>query len=499
MKRILELNNVDARAFLMKEESYSNIDLPHYFSFKSLLDKLSQKLDGKFLKDFRSDNPRDFEDVNHTLLSNKDGKYAWRPFQLINPAIYVSLIHSITEDKNWNLIRARFEVFQSEQRIECHSLPVLSESNTKTDKTEQILTWWEMIEQRSLVLSLDFKYVMHTDISDCYNSIYTHSVSWALHTKKEAKKKANRTNNSLVGVSIDNHLQDMSFGQTNGIPQGSVAMDFIAEMILGYVDHLLAEKLTNLNITSYRILRFRDDYRIFTNNPFESEVITKELSEILTGLGLKLNGDKTAASDDIVKSSIKPDKRYWISNGRKAENKQKWLIQIYLLSDLYPNSGTVDTQMRLFLKVLNNSKKNDSQLETLISLVTEIAIKNPRVVPSAMAILSIFLDRIEKNEVKNEIADKIRAKFDQIPNSSYIKVWFQRLYLKIDKEEVYDEPLCKYLVNEKQKIWNFDWLDNGLKNIINATSIVKKSKIAKTKLTMSMEEIEKVIRHNNYY
>src|SRR5699024_1602566 len=152
------------------------------------------------------------------------------------------------------------------------------------------------------------KYVIHSDITDCYGSIYTHSISWALHTKKEGKKKENRNNDSLIGVVIDNHLQDMSYGQTNGIPQGSTLMDFISEIVLGYVDLLLSKRLCDLKIEEYKILRYRDDYRIFTNDSYEAEQITKELAEILSSLGLRLNADKTEASDDIIKSAIKPDK-----------------------------------------------------------------------------------------------------------------------------------------------------------------------------------------------
>lgn len=215
--------------------------------------------------------------------------------------------------------------------------------------TYQILTWWQMIEQKSLTLSLDFKYVLHTDIADCYSSIYTHSIPWAIHTKEKAKK--NRKN-SLFGNTIDTHLQDMSCGQTNGIPQGSVLMDFIAEIVLGYVDLLLTQKLESTGISDYGILRYRDDYRIFTNNPFLAEQIAKELSEILSNNGLKLNADKTSASSDIIKSSLKLDKRYWISNKVITGNKQKWLIQLYLLSEKFPNSGTIDTQMRNFLITL---------------------------------------------------------------------------------------------------------------------------------------------------
>jgi hypothetical protein len=36
-------------------------------------------------------------------------------------------------------------------------------------------------------------------------------------------------------------MRGMNFSQTNGIPQGSVLMDFIAEMVLGYIDERLSQ------------------------------------------------------------------------------------------------------------------------------------------------------------------------------------------------------------------------------------------------------------------
>ena len=496
MKSILELNNEDAKNLLLKQESYSNINLPDYFSFQSLLNNIDKELSGKKLSDFRTKTPREFDNVNHKLLSNKDGKFAWRPFQLINPAIYVSLVSIITDKDSWITIKDRFKTFQSNERIECHSLPAISESKNKTDKSAQILNWWQMIEQKSLTLSLDFKHVLHTDISDCYSSIYTHSVPWAIHTKEESKK--NRKN-SLLGNAIDNHLQDMSYGQTNGIPQGSVLMDFIAEIVLGYIDLILTKKLKTENINDYRILRYRDDYRIFTNNSFEAEHIAKELSEILSSLGLKLNAEKTIPSDDLIKSSLKPDKRYWISNKIITGSKQKWLIQLYLLSEKYPNSGTIDTQMREFLNVLEKSKKVDYNIETLISIVTEIALRNPRVVPTSIAILSIFLSKITDSKTKLILAEKIQNKFKQIPNSSFIMVWFQRLNLKINKSESYDEILCKKVSDKNVKIWNIDWLNDKLKKVFTDTEVVEMKTLKKTKKKFSKKEIKNIVSKTGYY
>ena len=42
--------------------------------------------------------------------------------------------------------------------------------------------------------SLEFSHVLHTDVVDCYGSLYTHSISWAIHGLEEAKR--NKRNNS---------------------------------------------------------------------------------------------------------------------------------------------------------------------------------------------------------------------------------------------------------------------------------------------------------------
>jgi len=498
MKSILDLNNDELKEFFLKEESYINFDLPLYFSFQKILNKVDKKLTGKKLSGFRNSSSRDFENVNYHLLTNKDGKFAWRPFQLINPAIYVSLLHTLSDNENWVSIKERFKEFRQNKKIECHSLPVITEVENKTNKEEQILTWWQEIEQKSILLAIDYHYILYTDITDCYGSIYTHSIPWALHTKSEAKKRENRNNQELVGVAIDTHLQDMSYGQTNGIPQGSVLMDFIAEIVLGYVDLLLTKELEQSNLTEYKILRYRDDYRIFTNNPFEAEQIAKLLSEILSDLGLKLNAEKTIASDNIIKSAIKEDKRYWIENKRIAENIQKWLIQLHLLSEKFPNSGTLDTQMREFLKYMKKSKKKIRNVEVLISLVTEIAFRNPRVSPIAISILSLLIGNIEGKADKKRLVKKIQSKFKQVPNSSLLKVWLQRMYLKVDKTIEYDEQICKKVIDNQKQIWNTEWLNGGLKTIIDTTPIIQDETIKKLRVKVSKKEIKKIVKKGRY-
>jgi RNA-directed DNA polymerase len=91
MKTVLELSHSEARQHFLKEKSYCRFDLPPYFSFKKLLSGLSDKLGDTNLRDYFLSKPRDHTKVNYVLLNNKDGKYAWRPYQLIHPAIYGTL------------------------------------------------------------------------------------------------------------------------------------------------------------------------------------------------------------------------------------------------------------------------------------------------------------------------------------------------------------------------------------------------------------------------
>src|SRR6185369_4855590 len=100
----------------------------------------------------------------------------------------------------------------------------------------------------------------------------------------------------------------MSYGQTNGIPQGSVLMDFLAEIVLNFADRELAKLLSK--VKNYKIIRFRDDYRIFVRNPIDGEIIIKALGETLSRLGMSLNAQKTKQSESIISDSIKSDKLY---------------------------------------------------------------------------------------------------------------------------------------------------------------------------------------------
>lgn len=260
-KCITEMTGEEAREFLLDPASYCSIHLPEYFQFGPMLSDVIGAIAGQKLE---TRGAAQHEQVNHRLATNKDGRYAWRPLDLIHPALYVSLVNEVTQPDHWSTIVAKFAEFARTPQVHCLSLPVQSLTDDK-DKAAQIRQWHRAVEQKSIELSLDFDYLFQTDIVDCYSSIYSHSIAWALHGKDEAKTR--RNDMDLVGNVIDRKIQHMRQGQTNGIPQGSTVVDFIAEMVLGYADAELAQRCADDQIPEYRVLRYRDDYRIFVNSP----------------------------------------------------------------------------------------------------------------------------------------------------------------------------------------------------------------------------------------
>ena len=488
---IVELNHRHARDLLMTEESYTKIDLPSYFSFEKLLGNIAQAMGSKHISSLWHKHPRNYEDVNHLLFDNKDGRFAWRPLELIHPALYVSLVNHITEANNWALIQTRFHEFRTNSRIQCLSIPVVPFPDERI-KAAQINQWWQEIEQRSLELSLDFQSLIHTDLVDCYAAMYTHSVAWALHTKSIAKKKRNVK--SLIGNIIDSHIQNMREGQSNGIPQGSVLMDFIAEMVLGYSDTLLSDRLDCLHITDYKILRYRDDYRIFANSSQDGELILKCLTETMIGLGLKLNPAKTKNSYDTVTASIKPDKLSWMYRRKGASDLQKRLLIIHDHGTAYPNSGSLQAALLDFhkriLKIEKKRFKRHQIVMPLVGVATDIAYHSPSTIPVFAAILSSLLDLLDTSAEKKDVIAKVRAKFSQIPNTGFLDIWLQRISYQFDSTMNYDEPLCGLITNLDSQIWNSDWVSSkALKEAIDADSIVLSDKLADMPSTILPKEV----------
>lgn len=137
------------------------------------------------------------------------------------------------------------------------------------------------------------------DISKCFDSIYTHSISWAIFGKETVKNSLSGTITGSMKDSFpekfDALLQRGNHSETNGIIIGPEQSRIFAEIILQSSDDHTLRSLKSENIihgNDYEIFRYVDDYFIFFNDEQVYKTILKHLQYNLKYFKLNLNSEK---------------------------------------------------------------------------------------------------------------------------------------------------------------------------------------------------------------
>ena len=133
------------------------------------------------------------------------------------------------------------------------------------------------------------RYLLTTDLSQFYPSIYTHSIPWALHSKSVAKEK--QTDYTLLGNVLDLAIRNGQDKQTIGIPIGPDTSLVIAEIILSSVDLKLTGQITK------RGFRYIDDIGCGFRTVAEAEDALGQLQHFTGDLQLQLNPRKTRITE----------------------------------------------------------------------------------------------------------------------------------------------------------------------------------------------------------
>lgn len=522
VKTIFDLSADEALDFLMQNDRYVTTEMPEYLNFDPVLafarEHIADTSIDKCLKDI---NPENMSDANYDIMLNKDGRYAVRVLSLSNPFLYYLLAREICTPEHWAAILDDFKVFGSAPHIQAVGIPVIPADKENFHKATTILNWWNRFEQMAVKLSLDYRYMFVTDITNCYGTIELQTVEKALSRKGTASEVDVKTD--IVRI-----LTMLRQGRNIGLPQGSTLYDIVAEIVLGYADMLLREALERDGITEgYEILRYRDDYKVFANDKDLLERISYTLQHVLEGLNLRLNSAKTRISDSIITDSIKPDKLAYIYNTPIYNNKkqcdfdgiQKQLLFILQFGRQYPNCG----QMRMLLSKLStwieeyieNVAKNqkskakpkveakpgeedaeDKKIQkrpgTIIedimamsAIAAQIAAENLNSAHYALKVISQMLSTISDEQVENgeqaskdEIVTKVLNRLGSMQNSDYLKIWLQNLAVKAEYKGDYSfadgkgNGLCHLVCGADANLWNNSFLAPAYLEGFDATAVV---------------------------
>lgn len=127
------------------------------------------------------------------------------------------------------------------------------------------------------------RFMVAADISNCFPSLYTHALPWALVGKATAKQNASRKNEWYN--QIDHWAQRSKNGETHGVLIGPHTSNILAEIILCKIDEKLCEK--------WEYTRNIDDFCCYVYNREDADAFLVDLNRGLKEFDLSLNHKKT--------------------------------------------------------------------------------------------------------------------------------------------------------------------------------------------------------------
>ena len=525
-KNILSLNHTEAMDFFLKSEQYHGFELPEYFVFDDLLQDVKDAVGKTPYEECLQEgtSPELLSDVNLDILLNKDGRYAVRPIILANPFLYYFLVREICNEQSWNTIKQLFEKFNVPHITSC-ALPVIPKEKEPFHKSTTILNWWNTLEQRSIELSLEYRYMFVTDITNCYGSVNPQAFDWAFSLKGTSYESKAQ---SPIAKNIQKYLRAFQHGRNIGIPQGSAIFDFIGEIILGYSDLLLHEAIQQANIKApYEIIRYRDDYRIYCNDKDELEKISYILQHVLESQNFRMNSKKTKISESIVTDSIKPDKLAYIYNtpifnkkGCDFDSFEKHLLYILMFARQYPDSGSIktmlsdiDKRMEDWLKpyeeevttipILEGGEPKTEKItkqrrlvggsvRAMSAVCAQIALENVGCCHYALRVLSRMVDSLKDEKDKSAIISLVYSKLCNQPNSDYNQLWLQNITYQQDKKNgtsPYKMRLCRVVAGDKNvNLWNNEWVKPKLLSGLHVNKLVDAETLKKVTPVITFRE-----------
>jgi len=199
--------------------------------------------------------------------------------------------------------------------------------------------------------SIGYKYLLYTDISRFYSTIYTHSIPWALHTKLVAKSNKGP---ALYGNTIDKFVRWANDGQTTGIPIGPDTSLLISEIIGTAIDEELKNKINN-----FKGFRYVDDFYLYFKTKQEAENALTILQNILREYELETNEGKTKIVE-LPEILLDP-----------------WVAELSQFNFRNTISGQKTDIMRYFSKAFELSKKYSDKyvMRYAISRIKELLVK----------------------------------------------------------------------------------------------------------------------------
>lgn len=151
-----------------------------------------------------------------------------------------------------------------------------------------------------------FPHLMRADVAKCFDSVYTHTLSWVtngMYASKHSRKETEGT----FGAKFDRLMQYLNYAETSGIIIGPELSRVFAEIILQEVDVRVQRVMESEGLergVHYEMMRYVDDYFIFLADPNKGHRVEEYLSSELSWFKLHLNEQKQRHFDTPLQSHM---------------------------------------------------------------------------------------------------------------------------------------------------------------------------------------------------
>lgn len=130
------------------------------------------------------------------------------------------------------------------------------------------------------------------DVSKCFDSIYTHCLSWAVKDKNFTKSHVSVS--STFGQEFDEVIRHGNHSETNGIPIGPEVSRIFAEILFQEVDRRVILGLPKLRLgEDFEFRRYVDDLFIFAKTEAIASKVYGKYADVLLEFNLHANSAKS--------------------------------------------------------------------------------------------------------------------------------------------------------------------------------------------------------------
>lgn len=416
-----------------------------------------------------------------------------RPTSIAKFTFYNDMLHQRTQDGN--LEHAQVE--QDEYEYE----------NLKSYFTYQKYSNIHRFFESYQFHSSEKKYnkLLKIDISKCFDSVYTHTISWALLNKSIVKDNIEFSRKTFGGE-FDDLMQKLNANETNGIVIGPEFSRIFAELILQQIDLNVFERLKKGNEShkslihkvDYEIFRYVDDYFIFYNQDTEADEILRALKLGIKEYKLHVNDEKSIhyTKPIITEISLAKQKISDLFNEHlslfileKEQPEEKSVIH-----SVYFSSNNVITRFKTIVKETGVEYKDIMNYSlAIIDRKTHVLINKYKSIPEAE-----LKEKMEKQFEKGflEILDVAFFLYSVSPRvNSTIKLCLiinkMIRFLKKNRSNSYKEP---FLPNNKHNV--FKKISDEIFLILQKNRTKKETPIETLYLLIALSQLGREYRLN---